>query len=303
MTNGVTIYFNVSSTHACEMYYKALNYNNELLYSNIYGGKSGSVTPNYTGLAQFRFRDEGDFWTGTPYNESGSIVTYDFYYASPDSGNTMSLVNTVQVIPFTSTLAYYNDTSQAIFYTDAGTSIDGFMSTWVLPDESQEVNWAASWSLYDGSSYQKGSSYANVTVDGYGSMSVGMYMTVGTVAPNWHEQLSLTTAIGHVYYVNVNIFAYNSTTGAYVDHLSFTLVIREAHASTANTSDWIMGIVWMLIIFIPPWLLNWIFPRYGLFIGLSLMMGVLAFTQPGGIWVSFVGFVTIGCMALTMRGD
>lgn len=296
--SGVTVHFNLTANHATDVWYKPLNYDTVLIKDSFTTLYQGTFVANYTGLHQLRF------WTGAwGMNPAYAVVNYSIYYSASNTGNTFDLVTVNGLAPYTSIIAQFPGTTAGTYYCVAGTQIDGFISTWTLPPEGQEVNWSATWTLYDGSDYRAGGVNANLLADGYSSTNVGMYMTVGYGSPTWHQRFTLTTAIGHTYYLNVDIIARNSTTGAYVAHLGTTLMITESTPFVSGASDWINGIIWVMIFFIPAWLLNWVMPRYGLLMGMTLMSMVLGFTQTGGVWVSFVAFITIGTMLVTMRSD
>lgn len=68
-----------------------------------------------------------------------------------------------------------------------------------------------------------------------------------------------------------------------------------------STDTWLMGIIWCLIAFLPPILLNFVIPRYGVALGLFLSVLVLVFADGANLWLGFIGVLTIGLILYQSR--
>jgi hypothetical protein len=251
------------------------------------------VANNGTGMYRFWVYNMDSITLPTP------GVPYLISYTSPDSGSVVRLVNVQNSVPYVYDLNYANDTYYGHFYTSPGSSVDGIQASFFLPDLTGTVKWRSNVSYYDGASLLHTYAFPQVNSSGFCEMTIGTYADAG---PIWKAKVDVTTASNRIYYFNADFMAYNATTGTYVTGYHVTITIREQTPITAQV-NWINGILWMMIMFLPAWLLNWVFPRYGLILGLALMSIVLGFTQSDAMWVSFLSFLVLGSMLFTMRGD
>jgi hypothetical protein len=257
------------------------------------GWANASFITNATGGLGWRFFAHNiGWWTG------GSACYVTISYASLNSGQVCRLVNVQTTIPYLYELYYANDTYHGAYYVGAGSSLDGLQYSIFLPNLGG-VNWRSNVSYYDGTTLLHQYQYPQYTVSGYGQMTVGVY---ANPAATWLTQSGVITASNHIYYFNVDVMGYNRSTGALAGQYHVTLTIREPAPITAQV-NWVTGIMWIAIIFIPGWLIDFVFPRYGLMLGVLLMAIVLGFTQANAIWVSFISFLVVGSMLFTMRSD
>lgn len=189
------------------------------------------------------------------------------------------------------------------FVTAAGTSFYGLQGDCVMYGAGEHI-WVAEWSIYDGTSkvgnwtHNYGVFDGNAAANNYGVNIGGSLPHAWTLASGAH----VTTVAGHTYYLSMNMLGYDNGTGVLSHTYQISIVVREAFAAPAAI-NWVNGIMWTLIVFTPAWLLNFVMPRFGLILGLGLMMGVVAITQPTGLWVAFMSFLTLGATVFTMRSD
>lgn len=261
------------------------------------GGSLNASYTTQTGQYRFFLRDLDGWVYPTP------GVPYTITYTSPNSGSDARVMNVINSAPYSYTLADFNDTYHGLLEVGAGSSIDGLQVSYFLPDLAGTVVWRTNVSYYDGTTLLHTYQYPQSSnQSSYYQMTIGLYINAGAGSPDWKDHIDITTASAHIYYLNADFMAYDSSTGEYVNGYHVTITVREAIATPAQV-NWIMGIIWMLIMFFPAWILNWVFPRYGLILGLALMSIVLGFTYPNAMWVSFLSFLVLGSMLFTMRSD
>lgn len=196
-----------------------------------------------------------------------------------------------------------NYTTSSTFVTAAGTHCYGLAGS-VTVVSSVNTTWTVFYGIYDGTSLMHSNSLVipNVTP---GSLLVPIGVQYLGSPGNWVINAStahyFATAAGHTYYLTADAVGTDAN-GAVVGTYQISVVMREAFAAPA-TINWLDSVIWIFIIFTPAWLLNLVFPRYGVILGLGAMMGVVAITEPTGLWVAFLGIVVIGATAFTMRSD
>lgn len=143
---------------------------------------------------------------------------------------------------------------------------------------------------------------------GNGTLQTWTNKNIGYVDPDPGDRM-VEVAEGVVYHVTVNV-AIGDVEEDYGDPKGYGLYSSVAFGTTVfiedvkgNTDSWVMGIIWCIIAFLPPIIINQFIPRYGIAIGLILSMFVLAFADSSYLWVVFPGLLTIGLILYHSRRD
>jgi hypothetical protein len=134
-----------------------------------------------------------------------------------------------------------------------------------------------------------------------GNVSLAQYETDGTGYTN--EFINQNLEAGHKYYLvyDMRIADMNGTP---LPTTTFSGVVTTILVITSNQQSWINGLIWIMILFTPVWLLNWFFPRYGFLLGMAIMAIMLGITESGFYYVSIIILATIGLMSYTIsKGD
>lgn len=133
------------------------------------------------------------------------------------------------------------------------------------------------------------------------SDEVTYHYTTGThfITALWVD--NMTTDSGHTYYFRLTIWD-NKSTGASNAAYQYSLTVSEPYITPAPIK-WVDGLIWILIMFLAPILINFVFPKYGLILGLILMSVVIGFAYANGAYLTVVTIVTCGAMLFTLRGD
>jgi hypothetical protein len=134
-----------------------------------------------------------------------------------------------------------------------------------------------------------------------GNVSLAQYETNGTGYTN--EFINQKLEAGHKYYLvyDMRIADMNGTP---LPTTTFSGVVTTNLVITSNQQSWINGLIWIMILFTPVWLLNWFFPRYGFLLGMAIMAIMLGITESGFYYVSIIILATIGLMSYTIsKGD
>lgn len=117
-----------------------------------------------------------------------------------------------------------------------------------------------------------------------------------------NEFINLNLEFGHTYYF-VYDMRVTDMAGVPLPTTTFTGVITTSSPMT-NQQSWINGLIWILILFTPVWIMNWFFPRYGFLLGMALMAILLGISNPGFYYVSIIILASIGLMSYTIsKGD
>jgi len=189
----------------------------------------------------------------------------------------------------------------------AGGLIDCVDFTWFIHQTGVSY-WHGNWTLYDGASIlQQSARVVNVsTSGGYAQFYMGTYWHY-TTDPNvasLAERVNQHTQAGHIYYLNGDAYGYDASNHV-VAYRHSTITIRES-VPAPPAQDWIGGVIWIMIFFIPVWMFNYMLPKFGLVLGFGLMsvvFGLFVTSPPGALWFALFAFLTTGSMALGMRGD
>jgi hypothetical protein len=117
-----------------------------------------------------------------------------------------------------------------------------------------------------------------------------------------NEFINLKPQDGHTYY-----FVYDmrlaDLNGTALPTTTFSAVITT-QLPMNNQGTWINGLIWILILFTGPWLLNWFLPRYGFIGGMIIMAIALGIVEPSFYYVSIIILATVGIMIYGLsRGD
>jgi len=102
--------------------------------------------------------------------------------------------------------------------------------------------------------------------------------------------------------IAVTINIRDNSTGAILASGYSSVAVTPPAGSTGATTDWIYGIIMVLVIFAPAWVLNMFIPRYGLILGLVVMAIAIGLSDPAFLWVTFVMVIGCGIMVYSM-GD
>jgi len=96
--------------------------------------------------------------------------------------------------------------------------------------------------------------------------------------------------------IAIKITIYDNSTYAVLAYGFFQVSIEPTSTLSANQSNWIYGIILILVMFAPAWVLNMFIPRYGLIVGLAVMAIAIGLSDPTFLWVTFV--MVIGCAVM-----
>lgn len=133
-----------------------------------------------------------------------------------------------------------------------------------------------------------------------GNASLADAETIATGHTN--EWINIHPESGHTYY-----FIYDmrlaDLNGTSLPTTTFSAVITT-QLPMNNQGTWINGLIWILILFTGPWLLNWFLPRYGFIGGMIIMAMALGIVEPSFYYVSIIILATVGIMIYGLsRGD
>jgi hypothetical protein len=105
---------------------------------------------------------------------------------------------------------------------------------------------------------------------------------------------------GHTYYYLFMVYILDPATLQTVGASEFPLVITDKPVQS-NQMGWIIGLIWIMILFTMPWLVNWFFPRYGFMLGMVMMAILLGITESGFLMVTLVIVITVAVMAFVIQ--
>jgi hypothetical protein len=146
--------------------------------------------------------------------------------------------------------------------------------------------------------YQDGSAPGDIIYQANGTANPSIFATTVEISFVWAD-VNQTLDTGHEYYL---LFETNGTLSGVPYIEQTTLTFRE-HPADPAAVNWMMGIIYMLLLFAPAWILNWFLPKLGLMIGLMLMSIILFLGDSDFIMVTAITVMAIGGMFYSMRGD
>jgi hypothetical protein len=118
---------------------------------------------------------------------------------------------------------------------------------------------------------------------------------------NLTSHIGITTNAGVPYYILLTMNMTNNT-GMPIPSAQFSGSISSS-ANNTPQQNWIASIIWILLLFTVPWLMNWFIPRYGMMIGLILMAIVLGMSNSSFLVVSMLIIFTVAVQGYVLSRE
>ena len=182
-----------------------------------------------------------------------------------------------------SVLVSWTGTSFGQMLTPAGTTIDQLYFEF-QPTYPYSVIMQTSVRIFDNTTQIYLRNFDPVVTNGNPASIYHFYTGQGTLnSPA--IPVGITTQAGHFYYIQIATKIANDTQPLPTQGFSGTITTSIPASVQQN---WISGILWILILFTGPWIMNWFFPRYGFLVGMVLMAVLLSISTPSFIYVGLI---------------